>query len=325
MTPREKIGIGLWGYGPHARKNIIPALLASPDCQLVGICTTRDDKAADIQAQYDVVVWRNPETMLADARTQAVYVATPIGLHYAHGQQVLAADKHLLCEKSLTNNGSQSRALIEAAAQNGVVIFETFMYLYHPQFQLVREIVGSADFGPITSLTGNFCIPRLENPGFRYAKKLGGSAFWDVGCYPVSLTLALLNEPAKIEFFDTVVPAAQAVDVAGKALLAYTSGAAYLHWSYDHSYTNDVTILGEKKSLYVDRVFSKSRDQISTVTVMDTHGAATDLAVPAADSFVKMFEVFAQTVQDARRQDQLRDQARRQAVLMSRLWMMKNG
>lgn len=321
MTSAQKIQIGLWGYGRHSKKNIIPALLESNVCHLAGVCTTSDDKECEIKEKYNVVVWRNPEAMLGDPNIHAVYLATPIGLHHVQGKQVLAANRHLLCEKSLTNDRSKSLELIDLAEKMGVVILETFMYLHHPQFQIVQEVVRGSDFGAITSIVSNFCIPSLDTPGFRNSKALGGSAFWDVGCYPVSLALSLVKESPKIEFCEINVRAGEDVDVAGKALIGYPSkAAAYLNWGYNHSYKNDLTILGEQKSVYVDRVFSKSRDMPTTVQVMDMSGAKIDITIPAADSFVRMFEVFAQAIDEVDLKLQLRDQANKQSELMSHLF-----
>src|SRR5690242_11506502 len=100
----EPLKIAVWGLGGHAFKNVLPALQASSNTKLVGVYTRNNDSARRASAENGCHVWNDPETMLSDARVEAVYLATPIGLHHEHGLAVLKSRKHLICEKSLTHS-----------------------------------------------------------------------------------------------------------------------------------------------------------------------------------------------------------------------------
>jgi len=85
----EKIGVGLWGVGAHARRTVLPALSQTPGIDLVGLTSRNAEAAVDQAWQWNCLHWTSPGEMLRDDRVQAIFVATPTGLHAEHGMQVI--------------------------------------------------------------------------------------------------------------------------------------------------------------------------------------------------------------------------------------------
>ena len=139
--------------------------------------------------------------------------------------RVLDADRHLWCEKSLTNSFEESTQLISLARQRDLALCETLMYQYHPQFDRLKDIVFSSDFGKIISLTSRFTIPELDQPGFRNSLELGGGAFFDVGCYPISLASELLGKDLSVDFAELEGEPGSEVDRKGRVVLKSVQGA----------------------------------------------------------------------------------------------------
>ena len=78
--------------------------------------------------------------------------------------------------------------------QRNLSACEGFMYLYHPQFIKLKEYIDKRKLGKIKSINCRFGLPKLDNPGFRFSRKLGGSCLLDVGSYPLSAILALFPD-----------------------------------------------------------------------------------------------------------------------------------
>ncbi|WP_433604517.1 Gfo/Idh/MocA family protein [Dactylosporangium sp. CA-139114] len=62
--------------------------------------------------------------LVADPGLDAVHIPLPNGRHHEWTLAALAAGKHVLCEKPLTANGAEARAVADAADGSGLVVME---------------------------------------------------------------------------------------------------------------------------------------------------------------------------------------------------------
>jgi NDP-hexose-3-ketoreductase len=313
-------GIAVWGLGPHAFKNVLPAIEASPGFTLVGVCSRSREKRDEALQQWGGASWAEPEAMLADPRIEVVYLATPTGLHFSHSMQVLDARRHLICEKSLTGDGEQSLRMVNYSAEHDLLLCEALAFQYHPRFLVVRDAIASMEFGEVFHASCCFGLPRLEKPGFRMTEALGGGALLDVGCYPLAAVRALFGDAGGVIRAQIKAGTDVEVDVGGTAGVEFDGPiAADLAWWYNGAYAADLTIYGEKQSLYANRIFSKETVADSTIILRDLHGNSTRRDVPAANAFVKMFDVVDAALTDGPSRDRLRADAASQARLMSQI------
>src|SRR6478672_10238143 len=61
------------------------------------------------------------EALLDDPAVDAVHVTSPNDLHLPQAKAVLAAGRHVICEKPLAMSAIESRELVELAARTGLV------------------------------------------------------------------------------------------------------------------------------------------------------------------------------------------------------------
>ena len=82
----EKIRIGVIGANVSkgwAHRSHLPALLASPEFELAGVCTTRPESAEESARQFGArMAFHNHEDMLASAEIDAVAVVVRVPSHY---------------------------------------------------------------------------------------------------------------------------------------------------------------------------------------------------------------------------------------------------
>ena len=258
----RSLRVAVWGLGSHAVTKILPAISAVSGLKLYGVCSRNITAVSASVHKWDCMGWVEPSSMLCDPNVDIVYVATPIGLHYQHGKQVLDAKKHFWCEKPLTCELNDTLDLVDSARNKGLSICEGQMFLYHPQYQKLIHYIESFRLGNILSLDCKFGIPRLENPGFRTNASLGGGAFFDVGSYPVAAILGLFSKAdARLMYAKISMSADSSVDISGQAIITLTNGVnANLEWRINSSYRNEINIWGEKGSLFTTLIFSKYSD-----------------------------------------------------------------
>jgi predicted dehydrogenase len=112
--------IGCGGIGKtHARH-----YNAHPEANLLAVCDAIKEKADEVAAQYGINSYGSVEELLKNEELDAVSVATA-GVengshHFEPTMQVLAAKKHVLCEKPISNDIEHAREMVRAAKENGV-------------------------------------------------------------------------------------------------------------------------------------------------------------------------------------------------------------
>lgn len=291
------LGIAIWGVGQHARRNVVPAINACPGLELRGLCSRDRNSVADLAVQFNCSYWETPDEMLVDPKVEVVYLSTPIGLHFLHGRAVLEHGKHLWCEKPLADSLEKVSELVELSRQQGVGVTECFMYLYHPQFRELAALLRAGAVGKIHSIDCRFGIPPLERPGFRLTPDLGGGAFLDVGCYPVSAAAALYPESQpEVLLSEILTEVGDSVDSSGRAVLGYEDGARVCaEWGSNRAYRNEISVWGSVGSAWTDRIFSKPPDYVPNIRLTNLTGIATNRAVPQRNHFVSMLEAFCET------------------------------
>ena len=316
--------VAVWGLGRHAINKILPAVSATNGLQLYGVCSRNAGNVFSCSQKEKCKGWTEAGSMLSDGNVDIIYVATPIGVHFDQGKQVLKARKHLWCEKPLTCHLPNTLELLESAKRQGLSICEGLMYLHHPQFRQLSKYISNGLLGSIRSVGCRFGIPRLEHVGFRSDPSLGGGALFDVGCYPISAILALFpEENLHINHASIITRNKSAVDTDGHALIALSGGAvANLEWGINCAYRNEVDAWGEKGSVSTNKIFSKPADHIPVFRLRDVHGAETTEFGEANDHFVSMLHHFRATIHNSQAAEEERICIARRADVLNKILAM---
>jgi predicted dehydrogenase len=182
---------------------IAPAALIRPahhvgDVEVAAVAARDRGRATAFAGQHGIpVVHSSYDALLADPSLDAVYVPLPNGRHEEWTLAALRAGKHVLCEKPLTSNAAQARAVREAADDTGLVVMEAFHYRYHPLAARMAEVVRGGELGRIRRVETAMCFPLPRFGDIRYDYGLAGGALMDAGCYAVHcLRLLSPAEPA---------------------------------------------------------------------------------------------------------------------------------
>ena len=284
--------IAIWGLGGHAINRIIPVISSMNNLNLVGVCSRNNNIVNECAENWNCNGWTNHEEMLSSPDIDIIYIAMPIGVHYTFSEQALNAGKHVWCEKPLTCNYEQTKSLIFLAEKNKKVITESFMYLYHPQFERVKKFKDESK--QLHSIICRFGIPKLNNPGFRNDPKLCGGAFWDVASYPASAIISLCQgQEVKVLFSEIFKQEDSPVDSGGRALLLISEGvSAYFEWGVGIAYKNEIDLWSENGSFYTDKIFSKPVDYVPSYHQKDLHGNEIIEYGEKSEQFLEMFNSF---------------------------------
>ncbi len=132
------------------------------------------------------------DEILADPSVDVVHVTSPNNLHVPQASAILAAGRHVVCEKPLAMTAPESARLVAQAEASGLVNAVNFNIRFYPLHQHMRERVAAGDLGAVRFVTGHYFQDWLLHDtdwNWRLDPELGGAlrAVGDIGSHWLDL------------------------------------------------------------------------------------------------------------------------------------------
>lgn len=276
---------GILGPGRIAPR-IVRALDGNARGALRAVAGRDEGRARAFAARYGAPVTHPTfDALLDDPLVDAVYIALPNGLHAEWTIRALDAGKHVLCEKPLALSVAEVDGIVAAAARNGRIAAEAFMYLHHPQILRALELISSGALGTVQLISGAFSF-LLDYPNDpRIDPDQGGGSLWDVGCYPVSISRRIAGEEpdgvAGFARFDQ-----RSVDRTFVGLLHFPSGlVAHFESGFSAPDRERVEVVGSEATLVIDHPFLPEPDGPAPSITIARDGEVESIAVESVDQY----------------------------------------
>ena len=189
-----------------------------------------------------------------DFQCEAVYIASPNGLHYEQSKRLLDAGKHVICEKTVTENVEQFEELCQIANRNKVIFMEAIIPVYAESRAHLVDAISS--IGRITSARLDFSRQSSRYESFTKGEKvnifdmsLKAGALMDLGVYCVYAAVDLFGKPKKISASATFL--SNGADGSGVAIFEYDTFNAII--TYDKTATSVIgsEIIGDKGTVSI--------------------------------------------------------------------------
>ena len=132
------------------------------------------------------------QALIDDTSVQVVHICTPNYLHFEQAKAAIEAGKHVMCEKPLAMDTSQSAEIVKLADKHQRVGGVAYNLRYYPLCQEARSIVQRGLIGEPRLVHGSFLQDWLLYPSdwnWRLEQKLGGKlrAISDIGTHWLDL------------------------------------------------------------------------------------------------------------------------------------------
>jgi predicted dehydrogenase len=235
--------------------------------------------------------------LLADKEIEAVYIPVANHLHAEWVKKAADAGKHVLCEKPFALNAAEAQDAFDYCQKKGVLVMESLMYRFHPQWVRAGEMVRSGDLGEIHAVHTFFSYMIADPANIRNIAEIGGGGMRDVGSYAISCARFIMGvEPARVMslmYRDPVLKTdtlSSGVLDFGKARSIFTVGTQTQAWQR-------VDVVGSGGELTIHIPFNSYFDVPAELTVTSWLGTRT-VRIPAVDQFVEVFEAFSRAVRN---------------------------
>lgn len=140
------------------------------------------------------------DELLDDERVEVVHVTSPNALHYPQVKAILAAGRHVVCEKPLAVTSAESAELVDLAARSGRICAVNFNIRFYPLNQHLHQLAREGTLGDIRLITGRYFQDWLFHEtdwNWRLDPAQGGElrAVGDIGSHWLDLTQFIGGQP----------------------------------------------------------------------------------------------------------------------------------
>jgi predicted dehydrogenase len=253
----QQLRWGVLSTAKIGREKVIPALQKSAHNQVLAICSRDAQSARRVADELQIErAYGTYEELLADPDIDAIYNPLPNHLHVDWSIKVLQAGKHVLCEKPLGLNTADAQRLVDAAqAHPQLKVMEAFMYRFHPQWQLAKQLVDEGRIGKLHAVHSHFSYNNREPDNIRNKAEWGGGALLDIGCYSISLSRWLFDEEPTQVLGQITPMSGQDVDCLTSAIMEFSAGSASFTAATKIEPIQYAEAIGDEGSLYLERPF----------------------------------------------------------------------
>lgn len=214
--------------------------------KLAAIYGRTESKVRDAASKYGYETYYTDwHRLVSDRRVEIVDNGLPNYLHMEPCIEAAEKGKHIICEKPLGLNPSQSESMLRAVRKAGVKHMVGFNYRFVPAITLARELVKENRLGKVLQFRAVYLQDWLRDEDFPMVWRLrrssaGSGVLGDLGSHLIDLARFIVGEiESVVGFANTIVkerPLARGarrkkkgrvdVDDSFGALVRFSSGAS---------------------------------------------------------------------------------------------------
>lgn len=258
MTHPRDFTIALVGCGRISR-NHLAAIAAVDGLELTAVCDSVPARAKEAGEEAGIPSFDSYETMLRDAKCDAVTIATPSGLHPKHGVLAARAGKHVITEKPMAISLEGADELVRACDDAGVHLFVVKQNRLNPPVQLLKRAIDKNRFGRIflANATIRWARPQeyYDQAPWRGTWEFDGGAFMNQASHYVDLIQWLVGPVESVTAMTATLARKIETEDTGIAALKFRNGALgtieVTMLTYPRNMEGSVTILGEKGTVKI--------------------------------------------------------------------------
>ncbi len=192
MSDFAKIGAAVIGTGFIGTVHVQALRRLGVDVR--GVLGSSPERGRDRAREMSVThAYTSLDDLLADESVDVVHVTTPNHAHYPQVKSILAAGKHVICEKPLAMTSAESAEMVDLANASGKVAAVCYNIRFYPLNQQAHGMVQTGDLGDIRFITGHYhqdWLAKSDDWNWRLESEMGGAlrSVGDIGTHWVDLT-----------------------------------------------------------------------------------------------------------------------------------------
>jgi len=251
FTEQMTIRWGILGCGAVCEVKSGPAFQKASGSELAAVMRRSAKLAEDFARRHGVPAWYDDaDSLIADPRVDAVYVAAPPGSHLELALKVSEHGKPAYVEKPMARTHGECRRMLEAFKKTRLPLFVAYYRRALPRFLKAKEIVDSGTLGTITSVSCRYAsaahreLQKNALPWRWQAEIAGAGLFLDLGSHTLDIVDFLLGPLSDAKGAATNVVGASAVEDSVVMSFRTSSGALGTGaWNFASAESEDLIVI----------------------------------------------------------------------------------
>jgi xylose dehydrogenase (NAD/NADP) len=302
----DKIRWGIISTANIARGAVIPAIKASRNGVVYAVASRDLARAQTFADELGIEkAYGSYEELLADPNVDAIYNPLPNDGHAPWSSAAAKAKKPTLCEKPLALDAVEAQELVNTFRAEDVLLAEAFMYRYHPQHQMVRELIANQTIGKVTIINAAFTYAMSfdEQDNVRLKPTMGGGGLLDIGCYCVNAIRMMAGEEPDSVSAHATIGQNSGVDEAFVGTLHFPSGVlATFDCGMRGIFRSNYTVVGSEGSLIVTGAFRPDQNPDPCIELRRQNNPTMEIIrIPDVNQYQLMVEDFGDAVREGRK------------------------
>lgn len=280
---KQVVRVAVIGGGAIGQRRHLPEYAANPDAQIAGIYDSNRQRAVELSERYGCRAYDSLEQLLADETVDAVSVCSPNVTHADVSIRALNSGKHVLCEKPMALNLTESSRMLAAAKSSGKKLMPGHNQRLIRAHLKARELLHSGAIGELLFFQCNFKHAGPENwsidagneTWFFKKDQANFGVMGDLGAHKIDLIRFLTDSEIKNVFTTTMTldkrdHTGRFIELEDNAVCMFNMrnglpGIMHFSWTNYGAEDNGSTIYGSKGVMkifgdYADDIVLEMRD-----------------------------------------------------------------
>lgn len=237
---------------------------------VVGVVEPSRPAAERVSRLHRVRTFDTLAQLLADARPDALIIATPTVTHFALAREAIAAGVHVLIEKPIAATVAEGQELVALASRSGVLLGVGHIERFNPAVRELRKHLEAGELGRVFQIiarrVGPF-PPRIQDVG----------VVVDLATHDVNIMEHVVGSPIERVFAETAQRIHQTREDLVSCTMRFASGTVGvidINW-LTPTKIRELSVLGERGMFVVNYL----TQDLTLYENSSTGGAAEALAV----------------------------------------------
>ena len=246
---------GVIGSGGIARRRTIPeGIVSAENTALAAVYDVNAAVNAEVAAEFGATAVSSLEDLFS-SDVDAVYIASPVKVHFEQVVACAAAGKHVLCEKPLGMVPSEAEEMIAICKAEGVQLGCAFMMRFLAQHQAALNLVQDGKLGQPTYARAQLSCwyPPMDGAWRQQPELGGGGSLIDMGGHCIDLLEMFFGDVKQVSCFVNQTVHSYASEDSAVAMLSFENGALATVDTFfcipDNSSKNALELYGSKGSI----------------------------------------------------------------------------
>jgi predicted dehydrogenase len=199
----SKIKWGVIGSGGIAKRRTIPeGITQAKHAKLVSVFDINQEANIAVAKEYNATPVKSMQQLL-DSGIDAVYVASPVNVHYDHVIACAKGRKHVLCEKPLAMTVGETEKMISICSKEGILLGTSYMMRFNTQHQAALKLVREGRLGkPVYGRAQLSCwYPPIAGAWRQDPETGGGGSLMDMGSHCIDLLEMFFGKVERVACF----------------------------------------------------------------------------------------------------------------------------